>query len=163
MKIFKKKLNVFKMLFAIFICQLAGILGSIATYPNIPTWYASLQKPWFTPPGWLFGPAWITLYTLMGIALYLILENGWDKKETKMALYVFSLQLILNSLWSFLFFGLQNPFLAFIEIIILWITIAATLVLFYRINRTAGIILIPYICWVTFASLLNYYVWLLNP
>ena len=145
---------------AILICQFAGILGSVFTTPSIPTWYASINKPDFTPPSWLFAPAWITLYTLMGISIYLVWEKGF--KKNKIAVYVFSTQLILNSIWSILFFGLQNPFFAFIEIIILWIAILATIVLFYRIRRSAGLILIPYIAWVSFASLLNYSIWILN-
>ena len=155
-----KKLNFPRLLVSIFACQLAGILGSIATYPNIPTWYASLNKPWFTPPNWVFGPVWITLFTLMGISLYLVWDKGAGKNRT--ALAVFGAQLALNALWSFLFFGLRNPLLGLIEIIPLWIAIAASVALFYRISRPAGFVLLPYLAWVTLASMLNYYVWLLN-
>ncbi len=144
----------------ILICQFAGIIGSVFTAPSIPAWYASINKPDFNPPNWIFAPAWTTLFLLMGIALYLIWEKGI--KKNRIAIYVFSAQLILNVVWSLLFFGLQNPFLAFIEIIILWIAILATIILFYRIRREAGLILIPYIVWVSFAALLNYSVWVLN-
>jgi benzodiazapine receptor len=144
----------------ILICQLAGIVGSVFTTPAIPTWYAGISKPDFTPPNWLFAPAWTTLFLLMGVALYLIWEKGF--KKNRIAVYVFAAQLILNIIWSLLFFGLQNPFFAFVEIIILWIAILATIILFCRVRKEAGIILIPYIAWVSFAALLNYSVWMLN-
>lgn len=149
-----------RLVITILICQMAGIIGSIFTMPSIPTWYASLSKPWFSPPNWLFGPVWITLFTLMGISLYLI----WDKglKSVKIPLTIFGVQLILNIVWSFLFFGLESPFIAFIEIIILWISIALTIISFYRVSKKAGLILLPYIIWVSIATALNYYIWILN-
>jgi len=151
-----------KLIASIIICQLAGIIGSIFTAPSIPTWYATLQKPFFTPPSWVFAPVWITLFLLMGISLYLIWEKGLGIKNVRIAVSIFGAQLILNTVWSFLFFGLQNPFLAFIEILILWIFILASIILFYRISKKAGIILVPYIVWVTIATALNYSVWILN-
>lgn len=144
----------------ILICQMAGIIGSVFTMPSIPTWYASLNKPWFSPPNWLFGPVWITLFTLMGISLYLIWNKGL--KNVKIPLTIFGVQLILNTIWSFLFFGLKSPFIAFIEIIILWISIALTIISFYRVSKKAGLILLPYIIWVSIATALNYYIWILN-
>ena len=154
------KIKITKLILAILICQLAGIVGSIFTSPSIQTWYATLQKPVFTPPSWLFAPAWITLYTLMGISLYLV----WNKrdKRVKEAISIFFVQLVLNSIWSILFFGLQSPFLAFIEIIILWIAILFTILKFYRISKNAGLLLIPYIIWVSFALILNFSIWWLN-
>ncbi|MFA9454481.1 MAG: TspO/MBR family protein, partial [Candidatus Aminicenantaceae bacterium] len=101
---------------AVVVCQAAGILGAVFTAPAIPTWYASLQKPAFTPPSWLFAPAWITLYTLMGIAVYLVLRQGWEKPAVRSAVYVFGLQLVLNALWTPLFFGLHWLLGAFFEI-----------------------------------------------
>lgn len=151
-----------KILIFILICELAGAIGSIFTAPAISTWYATLEKPAFNPPNWLFGPAWTILYLLMGIAAYLIWEKGFGKKEVKIALAIFAIQLFLNIIWSFLFFGLKSPGLALGEIIILWLAIFATLVVFYRISKPAGLILVPYILWVTFAAILNFAVVQLN-
>lgn len=157
-----KKINLKNLVIAIMLCQLAGIIGSVFTSPSIPTWYASLVKPGFSPPNWLFGPVWISLYALMGISAYLIYEKGIKKKKIKTAIYIFAFQLVLNSIWSILFFGLHNPFLAFIEIIILWSAIILTIKRFYEINKTAAYLLIPYILWVSFAAVLNYYLYILN-
>jgi tryptophan-rich sensory protein len=151
-----------KLILSIIICQLAGIFGSIFTSSSIPTWYTTLQKPSFTPPNWLFAPVWITLYTLMGISLYLVWNKGLNNKKVKNALYLFGLQLILNAVWSFLFFGLRSPLLGLVEIVFLWIFIALTIVKFYEISKAAGLLLIPYMVWVTIALMLNYYVWILN-
>jgi benzodiazapine receptor len=157
-----KRGQIVKLLVSILIVLLAGFIGSIFTSPSIPTWYASLQKPAFNPPNWLFAPAWTILYVLMGISAYLIWDKGFKKKGVRIALIVFAVQLVLNSLWSVLFFGLHSPLYAFIEIIFLWIAILFTILKFYKISKTAAYLLIPYICWVTFASVLNYYVLILN-
>jgi benzodiazapine receptor len=151
-----------KLLAAILLCQAAGFVGSLFTFASIPTWYASLNKPWFNPPNWLFGPAWITLYTLMGISLFIVWRKGLNE-STRLPLIVFGLQLFLNALWSILFFGLQMPLLAFIEIIALWAAIAFTIYKFYPISRKAAWLLVPYLAWVSFAALLNYSIWALNP
>lgn len=151
-----------KFIAAILACQLAGFVGSIFTVPAISGWYTIIQKPLFNPPNWIFAPVWTTLFLLMGISLYLIWEKGLDKKEVKLAVSVFGVQLALNIVWSFLFFGLQNPFLAFIEIVLLWIAILATIILFYQISKKAGLLLIPYLFWVSFAAFLNYSIWILN-
>jgi len=147
---------------SILFCQLAGLLGSFFTAPAIPVWYASLKKPWFNPPGWLFGPVWIGLYALMGVAAYLIWEEGIGKKEVKIALIIFALQLILNALWSILFFGVQSPKLALIEIVILWLFIFLTIWKFAKISSLAGLLLLPYLAWVSFAALLNFFIFRLN-
>ncbi|MEJ2306479.1 MAG: tryptophan-rich sensory protein [candidate division WOR-3 bacterium] len=147
---------------SIIICQLAGIIGSIFTTPAIPTWYANINKPTFRPPNWVFAPVWTTLFLLMGIALFLIWRKGLNEKDIKIAIAVFAFQLVLNTLWSFLFFGLESPFAAFIEIIFLWVAILASIILFFRISRLAGALLIPYILWVSFASILNFSIWRLN-
>ena len=152
-----KPKNISKLIISIFICQFAGIIGSLFTSPT-DTWYTTLNKPDFTPPNWLFAPVWIILYTLMGISLYLIL----NKRKNKIALYIFGIQLVLNSLWSILFFGLKSIFYSFIEIIVLWIVVTVTIVKFYRIDRKAGLLLIPYILWTSFAMILNFYIWALN-
>jgi benzodiazapine receptor len=152
-----------KLIVSILVCQAAGIIGSLVTTANIPTWYASLNKPFFTPPNWLFGPVWITLYTLMGISLFLIIRDGWHQPEKRRGLYFFGAQLFLNSLWSILFFGLQSPLLGVMGIIPMWILILLTILEFRKTNRTAAWLLVPYICWVTIATALNIGVWLLNP
>jgi len=149
-----------KLIICISICQMAGIIGSFFTSQAIPNWYVTLTKPWFTPPNWLFGPVWITLFTLMGISLYWILQK--DSKIVKMPLIVFASQLVLNTLWNFLFFGLRNPLYGLIGILSLWMLIAVTIIEFYRVSKKAGLILLPYIVWVSIATLLNYYVWILN-
>jgi tryptophan-rich sensory protein len=148
-------------------CQLAGIAGSVFTTPAIGSWYVTLEKPWFTPPNWLFAPVWTTLYTLMGIALYLVYRKGFVKgkfnfSKIRLPVSIFAVQLALNVLWSMLFFGLRSPLYGLIGIIPLWIAIAATIVSFYRVSKPAGLILIPYIAWVSIATALNYYVWILN-
>lgn len=143
------------LLIALAIPQLAGGIGSVFTASKIPGWYASLVRSPLNPPGWVFGPVWTTLFVLMGIAAFLVYQKGWHKKNVQRALEVFGLQLILNTLWSILFFGLQNPFAALIEIFILWLAILWTIVAFYKVSRTAAYLLIPYIVWVSFASFLN--------
>lgn len=140
----------------ILLCQAAGAIGSIFTFSAIPNWYAYLTKPFFNPPNWIFGPVWTTLYTLMGIAVYLV----WKKR--KGIPFWFWVQLVLNALWSILFFGLQNPTIAFIGIVFLWLSIFLTITSFYRIHKTAAYLMIPYLLWVTFASLLNASIALLN-
>lgn len=147
---------------SIVICLLAGFIGSIFTSPSIPTWFASLKKPVISPPNWIFGPVWTTLYILMGIAAYLVWDKGTKKKPIRTALYVFAVQLILNTVWSILFFGLHSPALAFIEIVILWTAIMLTIVYFFRVSKPASYLLIPYICWVSFAAVLNLMIWIMN-
>ncbi|WP_167848739.1 TspO/MBR family protein [Methanolobus halotolerans] len=152
-----------KLIASIVICQLAGILGAIFTASAIPTWYASLEKPFFVPPSWTFSVVWTILYLMMGLALYLVWKKGWGSRDVRIAMGVFGLQLFLNFLWSILFFGLRSPLLGLIEIVFLWLAIIATIWSFYRISRTAGLLLLPYIVWVSFAALLNYYFFVLNP
>lgn len=148
---------------AVLICQGAGLIGSVATFPSIPTWYASLEKPFFNPPNWLFGPVWTTLYTLMGISAFLVWRKGIRDRQVKAALGIFVAQLILNSLWSIVFFGLHSLLGGLIVILPLWVAILLSIVTFYRISKTAGVLLIPYILWVSFATLLNFSLWQLNP
>ncbi len=152
----------YQVLFFILLSQLAGLVGSLFTFPAISSWYAFLNKPTFSPPNWLFSPVWLTLYTLMGIAAYLVFKEGYSQKRFKLALQIFLLQLVLNSLWSILFFGLQNPFLAFLEIISLWLMIIVTIRHFLMINRQAAYLLVPYLLWVSFAAILNLAIWKLN-
>lgn len=156
------KINYWKLVASIVICQLAGIIGSFFTVSSVSTWYLTLNKPFFNPPSWLFGPVWITLYFLMGISLYIVWNKGIRSKEAKIAVSVFGVQLILNFLWSIIFFGLKLPSFAFIEIILMWLAIIATVVYFYRISKVASYILIPYLLWVSFAAILNFAIYYLN-
>ncbi len=155
-----KKQNIMKLIISIIICQLAGIIGSIATSESVGTWYAMLEKPFFTPPSWLFAPVWITLYFLMGLSLYLVWIKGY--KKNKEALTAFGIQLALNITWSFAFFGLRSPLLGMINIIVLWFAITTTMMKFRRISKNAYYLLIPYITWVTIASILNFSILILN-
>lgn len=156
------KNNIFKLIIAIGISEAAGIIGSIFTASSIPTWYATLARPELSPPNWVFGPVWTMLFALMGIAAFLIWQKGINHRDVKVALSVFGIQLILNTLWSIVFFGLQNPGAAFMEIIVLWVAILATIIMFAKISRVAAWLLVPYILWVTFAGYLNYSIWMLN-
>ena len=153
-----------KLIMSILACEAIGGIGSVFAINSIPTWYVSIQKPWFTPPNWLFGPVWITLFLLMGVSLFLLWpKSPKERANNRMALIIFGSQLALNVLWTFVFFGLQLFFAGLIEILVLWGVIALTIITSYRVNKTAGLILVPYIAWVTIATLLNYYVWILNP
>lgn len=142
--------------------QLAGFIGSIFTTPNIPTWYEGLTKPELAPPNWVFFPVWTILFLMMGVALYLVWREGVSKWSVKIALTFFFVQLALNTLWSIIFFGIQNPGLALIEIAFLWSAIALTIYTFFKVNKFAAYLLIPYLLWVSFASYLNYMIWVLN-
>ena len=150
------------LLLSILVAHAAGIIGSVATSSSLSTWYQTLALPSWNPPNWLFGPVWLTLYTLMGIAAYMIwLEKKSSKRDEALVLY--GSQLVLNTIWSLLFFGAQNPGLAFGEIIILLGLIILTTRSFFRLNRTAGWLMVPYIAWVSFATILNGTIWYLNP
>jgi len=142
--------------------QLAGLVGSVFTTSAIPTWYADLVKPSFSPPNWIFGPAWVLLYILMGISVYLIWQRIEENKKARRMMWLFWIHLFFNAIWSIIFFGLQNPGLAFINIIIIWLFIIALIIKFWKINRWATYLLIPYLLWVSFAGALNYFIWHLN-
>lgn len=147
---------------AIILCELAGILGTIFTASQIQTWYLTeLILPSFAPPNWLFGPVWTILYALMGISLFLIWEMKKSKKRTE-ALGVFFLQLALNAIWTPIFFGLHATGVALMVIIAMWACIIWTIVLFYQQKKIAAYLLIPYLLWVSFASVLNGAIWYLN-
>ena len=152
----------FNLVLAFLLCQGVGLIGALFTTPAIPTWYAWLQKPTFSPPNWLFGPVWFLLFTLMSISAYLIFEVGINKKKVRIALIFFIFQLVLNFLWSIIFFGLRLPQYAFLEIVVLWIFILLTILRFYRVSKTAGLLLLPYILWVSFAAILNFSIIVLN-
>jgi len=177
--------NIFKFIISVILCQLAGLVGSIFTTPAIGSWYAFLNKPSFTPPGSFIGVVWIILFFLMGISLYLVWSKNWQvavpvEAQTKKAwnrfseklwsgnwreenaILIFILQLVLNILWSVIFFGLKLPGLAFFELLALWFAILYTIVNFYRISKPASYLLLPYIAWVSFAGFLNFTIWRMN-
>ncbi len=149
----------------LFLLALPLILGGIAgqvTAANIPTWYASLNKPWFNPPSFVFAPVWTSLYLLMGYASYRVWQRA-DGKPLSTALSLYFSQLALNFLWSFLFFGYHRPDLALAEMIGMWLVILMTIFQFARIDKPSAWMLVPYISWVSFASILTYYIMVLNP
>jgi len=154
--------QVIKPIVAVLIVELIGTIGVIFTFPALAGWYSTLNKPWFNPPDWAFGPAWTILYALMGIAVWLIWEKGLKNKNVRSSVVVFGGQLALNVLWPILFFGLHSPLYGLVGIIFLLIAIAFTIIKFYRVSKTASALLMPYILWVAFAALLNFYVWMLN-
>jgi tryptophan-rich sensory protein len=154
--------DILKVVFSILICQAAGFLGSLATTPSIATWYKTVAKPSFSPPNAVFGPVWITLYLMMSISLFLVWRQWGAAKGVRPALIIFFVQLALNTLWSVLFFGLHQPGWAFLEIVVLWLFILLTMIVFWRLSRAAGLLLLPYLLWVSFASALNFAIWRLN-
>ncbi|HPD74135.1 MAG TPA: tryptophan-rich sensory protein [Patescibacteria group bacterium] len=145
----------------ILVCQMAGIIGSLFTAPAVKGWYTTINKSPLNPPSWVFAPVWTTLFIMMGVAVSIIWLSGKNETRSK-ALKVFFLQLFLNTLWSIIFFGLKNPPLAFIEIVVLWFAILYTIILFRKIDKKASYLLIPYILWVSFASVLNLSIAILN-
>ncbi len=157
-----KKSDILKLIVSLIICQLAGFVGSLFTTPSIPIWYAALEKPSFTPPNWVFSPVWISLFVLMGISLFLVWQKSFHYPGVSGAMLWFGIQLFLNMLWSILFFGLKSPFFAFVGIIFLWVAIFLTLIKSFKVSRLASVLLVPYICWVSFAAILNFAIWNLN-
>lgn len=152
-----------KIAIALVICLMVGYSASVVTKPSVETWYPTIIKPSFNPPNWIFMPVWTLLYIFMAVAAGLV----WDKikeqnEEVKKALGFFLIQLTLNAIWSYIFFGLKNPMLAFIEIALLWLFIYETYFKFVKINKIAGYLLIPYMAWVAFAGILNASIWWLN-
>jgi benzodiazapine receptor len=152
----------FKLIIAVVVCELAGIIGSFFTIPSIPTWYVGLAKPTLNPPAWVFGPVWTTLFALMGVGAFLVWKKGLERRDVKIALGIFIGQLALNTLWPTIFFGLHSLGGALVEIIFLWLAILATMIAFYKTSKSATWLLIPYILWVSFAMYLNYAIWVLN-
>ena len=154
--------NTIRFVLAVAVPLSVGALSGFATAGGVATWYPTLTKPTFNPPAWIFGPVWTVLYIMMGIAAFLVWRQGSPTPWVKPALALFTVQLIFNGLWSVLFFGMQSPGLAFAEIILLLLAIVATLWLFWRVVPIAGMLLLPYLAWVMFATLLNGSIWLLN-
>ena len=151
-----------KLIISLAVPQVVGLTGALATASGVRDWYPALAKPGFTPPGWVFGPAWTLLYLLMGIALWLVWREADRGDNVRPALVAFAVQLALNALWSFVFFGLRMPGAALAEIILLWGAILLTIVQFRKVSRLAALLLVPYWLWVSFAAVLNASIWLLN-
>jgi tryptophan-rich sensory protein len=141
---------------------MVGAVGSAATYPNLSPWFDTLEKPAFSPPKAVFGPVWTTLYLLMGAAHYLVSKHEAEPAAQRAANILYGLQLSLNALWSVLFFGRRAPLAALVEILLLWAAIVLTIVAFARISRVAALLLVPYLLWTTFATVLNAAIWRLN-
>lgn len=140
---------------------IAFIPSMIGVFYRPGAWYLEIAKPEWNPPGWIFGPVWTMLYLSMAVAAWLVWQQR-EKIEIKIPLIIYSIHLILNALWSWIFFGIHNLPLSVIEILLLWASIVGTIILFYKIRKLAGLILIPYLLWVSFASYLNYTIWVLN-
>jgi benzodiazapine receptor len=155
-------MDIIKLIISIAACEGAGGIGAIFTMPAIPTWYAGLKKPAFTPPNSAFGPVWITLYLLMGIAVFLVWREGLGQEGVTIAFAIFWAQLVLNILWSVIFFGLKSLFGGMVMILLLWIAILINIITFFGVSPLAGWLLIPYIIWVSIAANLNVQVWKLN-
>jgi len=143
-------------------CLTIGYLSGMVTRDSITTWYPTLVKPVFNPPNWIFAPVWSLLYIMMGVAGGMVWNRYYVNLLVKKALGFFVIQLGLNALWSYLFFGLHNPFLALIEIVLLWLMIFETYNQFKKIDKVAGFLMIPYLAWVSFATILNASIWWLN-
>ena len=177
--------NLLKLFSSIIICELVGVVGSFFTISQIPLWYGSLNKPFFNPPSWIFGPVWTLLFVLMGISLYLVWLKKWEAKNSISTrkekawnslsqkfysgswrktniIIIFVFQLVLNVLWSVIFFGWHSPALAFFELLMLWFAIVFTIINFYRVSKTSAWIMLPYLMWVSFAGILNLAIFILN-
>lgn len=151
-----------KLLIAIALPVLVGGISGFFTVTGVESWYQTIQKPSWNPPNWVFGPVWTTLYVMMGIALWLVWKEDTSRELKMIAAILFGVQLILNFLWSFVFFRLEQPGFAFLEILFMWIAILATIFAFAQVNKTAAWLLVPYISWVSFAAILNFTIWRLN-
>lgn len=157
------KLNkISKLIISLALPLLAGFIGSFSTMSSVEGWYTTIEKSSLTPPDFVFGPVWTVLYLMMGLAFYLVWTSKASKKELRFASLIFFLQLCLNSFWSIAFFGLESPLIALITIGSLGLLILVTMLLFCRISKWAGYLLLPYLLWVSFAAYLNYVIWLIN-
>lgn len=154
--------NILRLFISVFIPLLVGGLSGFFTATGVDAWYRTINKPSWNPPNWIFGPVWTTLYVMMGISLYLIWKAAASTTAKRSAFIFFGVQLLLNFFWSVVFFRLQSPGWALVEIIFLWVAILLTIFSFSRINKAAAWLLVPYISWVSFAAILNYTIWRLN-
>ncbi len=150
------------LVFSLVISLSAGAIGAIFTQVSMSSWYVGLIKPGFNPPNWVFSPVWTVLYVLIGLALFLILSSDLKLQKKETPLVLFFAQWLLNILWPFFFFFLESPMWGFVGIIVLFVAIIFTKIYFYKINRLAGYLLIPYALWVAFAAILNYFIWQMN-
>lgn len=148
---------------AILLPQAVGVSAGAATARSIKDWYPGLEKPWYTPPNWLFGPAWFVLYCTMGYASWRVWGAGWGEPGVALALSVYGVHLLFNAAWSILFFGMRRPDWALAEVTLLWTGVVASAVLFWRVDAIAGALMVPYVAWVTFAAILNRGIVIRNP
>ncbi len=153
--------SVISLVFFIAVCFAIAGIGSYVTFPAVTDWYAGIKKPTWTPPGWLFGPVWTVLYLMMAVAAWLVWRRA-GLSAAAVPLSIFALQLALNLAWSLIFFGKHNIGLAFVDIMLLWFAIIATIITFGRVNMLASWLLTPYLAWVSFASALNFTIWNMN-
>ncbi|GAB4396756.1 MAG: TspO/MBR family protein [Microscillaceae bacterium] len=151
-----------KLVLSLGMCLLVGFLASYATQSSVDSWYPTLQKPAFNPPNWVFAPVWISLYVMMGLSFFFVWNRGGSQKRIQIALAWFLVQLVLNAAWSFVFFGWQSPFWGLLDISLLFVVLIITIILFFRVSRWGGLLLLPYLFWVGFAAILNYTIWILN-
>lgn len=155
-------INIVKLAISVIICQVAGLSSAFFTMPAVDSWYQTINKPFFTPPNWIFAPVWVLLFLFMGVSLFFVWRAEPKDGDKKIAVAVFTFQFVLNVLWSFMFFGLRSFLGGFIEIIALWIMILFTMATFSKISKTATYLLVPYIIWVTFAAVLNFTIMWIN-
>lgn len=154
--------EILQLVLSVLICQLSGLVGAYFTAPSISEWYVYLKKPSFTPPSWLFAPVWTILFATMGISVFLVWRQRSLGKQVKRAVAVFGVQLVLNVFWSATFFGLRSPIAGLVVIVVLWLAILLTILEFYRLSKSAALLLVPYILWVSFAASLNYSIFIMN-
>jgi translocator protein len=154
--------DVVKLVVSLVLCEGAGVAGSLFTVPAVKGWYQGLKKPPFTPPNWLFGPVWTTLYLLMGLAVYLLWRQGLSEGTARLAFIIFWVQLALNVSWSAVFFGRRSLSGGLAVIVVLWLTILATIIVSFGVSAASAWLLVPYLAWVSIATYLNAGVWWLN-
>ncbi len=154
--------NTTKLIISIALPVAVGATSGFFTATGVDSWYQTINKPSWNPPGWIFGPVWTTLYVMMGIALFLVWKSNTNEALKKTAITLFAVQMVLNFFWSFIFFKQEQPGWALVEIIVLWVAILLTIFAFAKVNKTAAWLLVPYISWVSFATILNYTIWKLN-
>ncbi len=154
--------NTVKLIISIVIPVTIGATAGFFTITGVDSWYQTINKPSWNPPNWIFGPVWTTLYVMMGVALFFVWKSDVREALKKTAITLFAVQLVLNFLWSFIFFNQQQPGWALVEIVMMWIAILLTIFAFAKIDKTAAWLLVPYISWVSFATILNYTIWQLN-
>ena len=158
-----KSIQFTKLIISILVAQAAGLIGALFTTPNINPWYTGLVKPALNPPSWIFAPVWTTLYVMMGVALHFAWSRHAEKRRRTLWIRLFLAQLVVNALWSFVFFGQHLLLPALGVIVLLWVMILTLIVLARRFDVHVAYLLIPYLAWVSFASYLNFAIWSLNP